>query len=199
MNKREVLEIADQADHETMVKVAVAMSLVQKESPEFVEEIAAELDAIVAHTQDGVQKLAGVADKALMGAAVLGTGAAMTLGGSVAADLYDAARRGLTKSRNFRRIMIANPDLDKKVNDPKRLKAAYTTLHRYAPDMTSDPMLGGAILSVMGRMEPELLPDYMERLIKTRGTLTDVKRNQFGVHGTFGVAQKMMEPERLRR
>lgn len=203
MTKRELLNLADRADPETMSKVATALALVQKESPEFLGELTSELDDVLAFTEDGIQKVAAAAPsgasffaraagKVGAGALTLAGASALAVGGALATDLYDAAKRGLTKGRNYKRIIEANPDLVKKVNDKAKLRMAFDTFHRFAPDITADPMMGGAVLGVLANMPQELMPEYMQRLIGTRKDLAEIKSKQYALQSGIGEAVKSM-------
>jgi hypothetical protein len=94
----------------------------------------------------------------------------------MATDLYDTAKRGLNKGRNFRHIMLANPELKK--TDKERLHNAYDALHRYAPEFTADPMVGGSLLKSVIDL-PGNEHTVIKDLINARKNLLDSKRSQY--------------------
>lgn len=80
------------------------------------------------------EQLAG----SLAGAATLGTvGAA----GIAAKHLWDAA----TKARDFRTMLMHNQDLAEH-SDPAMVNQAFTTLRRFNPEFSKDPMVSGSFV-----------------------------------------------------
>ena len=70
----------------------------------------------------------------------------MTAGGialALAGDLYEAAKRGLTKGRDFRNMLEENPDL-KAPSKAAKVKATFSTLHRLNPEFAGDPRVAGS-------------------------------------------------------
>ncbi len=77
-------------------------------------------------------------------------GAAGTVGlaamGVGAKAIYDAA----TKSRDFRQMMEANPDLQEDhQRDPKFFNLAFSSLRRMQPSFTKDPLVAGTYMRRM--------------------------------------------------
>lgn len=188
MNK-EVLELAHQAQPELMQKTAMALKLTERMDPDFAQELLEEFEMISDVTMEksaaapvsALSKVFSnpVGKQAIGVAAVVGAGIAASLGTAVASDLYDAARRKLTKARNFKRIMEYNPRLKEEVNDPARIKPAYNAIHRYAPDFTADPMLGASLLKSLANQPPGGEHVLLTSLLGSRKNLQDVKRSQF--------------------
>lgn len=119
-----------------------------KESP-FRDEIIAELDSLIKTALDwgamggamgGGAKAVGKGALALAGAA--GTAAAGGIAIALAGDMYEAAKRGITKSRNYKGMMEANPNL--KELPAKEVQRAFSVLHRFNPEFSSDPTVAGA-------------------------------------------------------
>ena len=54
--------------------------------------------------------------------------------------MYDSIKRGLTKSRNYKKMLKANDDLSG--SDPS-VKANFETLHRFNPEYSADPNVAG--------------------------------------------------------
>lgn len=175
----EILEAAESAQPELMQKTAQALTLIEKMAPEFMEDVISDFETISSVTLEKVAGVPPIVKEKLLGAgALVGTAIAAGLGTSIATDLFDAAKRGLTKSRNFKRIMEANPGL-KNVAEPKRLKPAFDMVHRYAPDFTSDPMLGGSLITAIVNQPPGHEYNLIKELLGARKNLSDIKGSQF--------------------
>lgn len=188
MDKR-YLEAANQAEPELMQKTAQALSLIEKLAPEFLPDVLQEFETIASVT---TEKLAAapsaassrvfsspVGQAAIGVAASIGVGVAASLGSAIAADLFDTAKRGLTKARDLRRIMASNPKLREEVNDPERLKPAFNALHHYAPDLMKDPLVGGSLLKSLANQAPGNEHVLIRDLIGSRKNLVDIRNNQF--------------------
>lgn len=113
-------------------------------------------------------KLKGMAQKAApvlgrMGeqagtAALAGVGAAGFAGlVGAAGKLYDAA----TKTRDFNSMLEANPDLHSHLEqDPGGFNRMFTSLRRFSPEFTKDPLVAGS-----------LMRQGMESAVEDRGNL----------------------------
>lgn len=185
----DIIHAANEAAPEVMEKVAKALYVLERIEPELAADLAAEISDITDYTNEKVaaSDLGGV--KVWAGA--VGGAIAAGLAGAVATDLYDAAKRGLTKGMNFKRILEANPDL-KKNYDSKQLKKSFDTFHRYAPDFTSDPNLGGQILKSMAEI-PENQHQIVKDLLTSRKNLRDTKRGQFAPSNTPFIPQSAID------
>ena len=103
---------------------------------------------------------------------------ASTLAGSIASDLYDVAKRGLTASSNFKRIVDSNEQLG--AYEKKDVKKAFDTLHRFAPEFTADPSIGGQIIHRM--MEtPHDQHNIVKDFLAARNNLRNVRKSQFSM------------------
>lgn len=176
MTPADILSAAYEANPEFVEKTANALFVLEQwGQSEFAAELAEDISTI---TNVTLEKTAGLGDAALK--AALGAGAAVGVGvaGAVAGDLYDAAKRGLTKGNNLKRILVNNPELQR--GDRKALVRSFNTLHRYAPEFTSDPMLGGQILNRMIELPNDQLA-LVKDLITSRKTLAESKKNQFAL------------------
>lgn len=183
----QILKLATAADPETMAKTAEALELIERLAPEFVQDVFDDFETISSYTTEkvaagAVPSIMGAfkagANTAIGAAAVVGTAVGASLGSHIAADLFDAAKRGLTKSRNYKRIMDANPKLKEEVIDKARLKPAFDALHRFAPDFMSDPLLGGSLLKSMANQPSGNEYQLMEKLIGSRKSLQEIKERQ---------------------
>lgn len=184
MDMNDFLKIANETSPELIEKTAVALAVLEKISPEHAEEVRGDMEKVLARPIEHMEKNAGAAAavskvweatptplKAGLGA--LGAG----LGAALATDLYDVARRGLTKGRNFKRIMDANPELSKGY-EKRLLSGSYSTLHRYAPEFTADALMGGTILKAMAET-PDNQLNIIKTLLDSRKNLIEAKGKQF--------------------
>jgi len=150
----------------------------------FYDELVAETQAIVkkASAMDVVRRAGGYArqaGEALKGPANALKGPATWLGGaaggalalSAAGDLYDAAKRGLTKGRNFSTMMKSNPDLADA--DPEQVKSVFSTLHRFNPEFSADPSVAGQFVRQGLSYGTDL--DTVGKLTQTRKNVQDAR------------------------
>ncbi len=158
---QKVAEVAP-AKYEYITKMASVIS----QGP-FAQETVAELSGILkkAGAMGGFgNAMAGI------GAAV-GTGIAMSLAG----DLFEATKRGVTKSLNYRRMMKENPDLAKE--PAHKVQQAFSTLHRFNSDFSGDPTVAGAFVRKSMTFADDMFnPDQLSKLVSSKKTLTDQKR-----------------------
>lgn len=182
MNK-EILEQANRAAPELMQKTAQVLALIEKMEPEFVPDVLQEFEMISEVTTEKVASLPdAVKSRAIGVAASVGVGIAASLGTAIATDLYDTAKRGLTRARNFKRIMSFDPSLkDVAPSGKKTLKTTFDMVHRYAPDFTADPVLGSSLLRSLVVVPVGGEQAAIEKLIGSRNNLTSVRNNQFKV------------------
>lgn len=133
--------------HELLMKTASAV----RNSP-YCDETLQEMDAIIKKAEALIPehiKTAGL--KPMRGWQDIATGvgvgaAAMTAGGialALAGDLYESAKRGLTKGRDFKAMLKANPDLAS-ASKAARVKSSFGTLHRFNPEFAKDPNVAGS-------------------------------------------------------
>lgn len=125
----------------------------------FRHEIASEMDDIIKIAEAAQEKLAidfggvargmGSAAKSMMGhpaplfiASTVAGGVALSLAG----DLYDAARRGLTKSRHWSAMLEANPDLADRAKEDPNVQVMFNTLHRFNPEFSGDPHVAASFV-----------------------------------------------------
>jgi hypothetical protein len=154
-----------------------------KTSP-FRDEIVEEMDHLTKKALDwnavkgGLRAGAGAAGKGALamggavGAAAVG-GIAMALAG----DMYEAAKRGVTKGRNYKAMMEANPQLNRM--SAKEVQKAFSVLHRFNPEFSGDPTVAGSW--VKSRVElggPEIYADttQLKSLIDSRKNISDTKK-----------------------
>lgn len=194
MNTEEVFKLANAAAPELMERTAATISELVEEAPEMVEPLYDDFRTIVARTSEGVEKTAGFADhlkstgsaiynagKSVLTADAtkrVGIAAGAALGVAVATDLYDAAKRGLTRGNSYKRMIETNPDLRK--HDQKQVRDAFDSLHRFAPDMAADPMFAGSMVESLVQI-PQGAAKTLTDAIQARKNLSDVKRGHLGL------------------
>lgn len=171
MNTAQTLAAAHDARPDLLEKVATAVALLGVIDTDYEQELVQEIRQIVEYATEKT----AAADFNQFGMALGGTLLA-GLGASMATDLYDAAKRGLTKGRNFQRVMEANPEL--KQFDKKVLKSSFDTLHRYTPEFTADPILGGALMGAIVA-SPANAVSIVKDFTNARKNLIDAKHRQY--------------------
>jgi hypothetical protein len=175
MTHEDLLKEVGEMQPEMMAKTAQVIALSDKIAPEFTKDIFRDFEVIL---ETVFEKTASTTlENAKKIGIMLGSTAAAGIMSAVSTDLYDAARRGLSKSRNFKRIMEANPSLKREVN-PKQLTMAFNAIHRFAPDFTSDPLVGGALLRTVAEL-PDSSYKTIQDAISTQAKINDAKSKHF--------------------
>lgn len=160
----------------------------------FKDEIATEMNEIIKAAEESQEKIAmefgsfasGVSDAA--GAfgrqplvKYIGSTVAAGVALSLAGDLYEAARRGLTKSRHWSNMLEQNPQLaDQSKTDPM-VKTVFNTLHRFNPEFSGDPHVAASF--VKAQLE---YPDDVgipQQIVKSRSEI----RNAGGLRAPGGI------------
>lgn len=175
---QKVAEVAPR-EHDFLLKTAEEIN-----SGPFRDEIVEELDYIIKYAgsmfatmgQKGLGALRSIGgalkkpmgDTTLAMTGILAAGVAATLGG----DLYDAAHRGLTKTRNFKAMMEANPDLRRE--NPAYIKAHFNTLHRFNPEYSKDPNVAGSYVRAQSQF-PEGDLSSVHGLVTSRKAIKDAR------------------------
>lgn len=160
----------------------VASSYEVLNSP-FRDEILEELDSITKQASPISQRWADflthnpLAAKALLtmgaGAATVGGAAAMGIAYGLAGDMYDSVRRGLTKGRNYKNMLLADPSLrELPAADVQR---AFSVLHRFNPEFASDPTVAASWVKRQAQF-PEFDTKSLSELVSNRKTITESKR-----------------------
>ena len=177
MNSTQLMEkVAEVAPekYDFIVKTAAEV----RESP-FRDEIVGELDGIFKKASTGF----GDTLKNFGGA--VGAGIATTVAGGIglalAGDAYDAIRRGITKSRNYKRMLAANPDLKDK--PATQVQTIFSTLHRFNPEFSGDPAVAGSFVRNHVDLAAEgagaVGIDTAKALVDSHKNLTEVRSKQF--------------------
>jgi hypothetical protein len=63
------------------------------------------------------------------------------------------------------------------------IETAFNTVHRYAPEFTSDPNLGGQVIQNMLEL-PQNQVNMVKELINARKNIRDTRKNQFSMGTT---------------
>lgn len=146
-----------------------------KTSP-FKEEILDELDGLIkkAFQMPGWASSAGKSFGG--GAAAVGGAVAAGIAYALAGDMYDAAKRGITKTRNYRIMMEANPDL--KQLPAKNVQKAFSVLHHFNPDFASDPTVAGQWVKRQASFGEDALGDAsaIGQLVSARKNISDSRK-----------------------
>ena len=147
-----------------------------RESP-FRDEIVERLGGILKTAGFGESQGFGqVARNAALGAGLaVGAGIAHSLAG----DIYDALKRGITKGRNYQSMMQAKGNEDLGQHPAHRVSEVFGTLHTFNPDFAGDPHVAGSFV----RQQLTLAGDHgqvdlhsLTNLVAARKNLSDVKK-----------------------
>lgn len=121
--------------------------------------------------------LAGRAGKAAAPVLVPALGAMAT---SLLNDLYNSAKSSATKSKNYQKMILVNPQLEN--YDAHQVKAYFNTLHeKGGPEMSSDPFIAGSFVQNQIELGGTSLLDQVNKIVGTRKALsesTNVMKNR---------------------
>jgi len=140
-----------------------------RESP-FRDEIVEQLDVIVKKAQVAVPSTLGRFGNAAAGIAA---GAATGIAYSLAGDMFESLKRGISKTHNYRSMLKENPDL--KDLPAKNVQKAFSTLHRFNPEFAGDPTVAGSFVRRQSQF-PEFDTNQLANLIGARKNLADLKK-----------------------
>lgn len=174
MNSEELVRAANEARPDLMVKTAIALAAIEKLDPAYLQEVIGEFNSITGSTVEKVASMGGMAPIVR----AVGTAGAVALAGSLATDLYDAAKRKLTQGTSLKRILESNPELS--TYKKEDVRKAFDTMHRYAPEFTADPNLGGQVIHRMVEL-PHENANLIMQLLAARKNIRDTKKNQFSL------------------
>lgn len=167
---QKVAEVAP-THHAFLLKTAEEI----KHSP-FNDEITEELAGLMklAFQMPGWASQAGKAIS--MGAAGVGGAVAAGIAYSLAGDMYEAAKRGITKSRDYRNMLDNNPDL--KQMPAKNVQKAFSVLHKLNPEFAAEPTIAGAWVKRQATYGEDSFGDanQLKQLIDSRKGLAETKK-----------------------
>jgi hypothetical protein len=152
-----------------------------RQSP-FKDEIIAELDGITkkaAHAfNNGHRAINSAANSIGRTSLALGGMFATGVGLALAGDLYDAAKRGITKTRDYKAMLSSNPDLKDK--PARQVQSLFSTLHKFNPEFASDPLVAGSFVRnhvEMANSEQGAVDiNVLNSLVSSRKNLQDSKK-----------------------
>ncbi len=153
---KKVAEVAP-THYDYLVKTAGEI----RQSP-FRDEVVSEMAGIMKAAEDSQQKIAfsfGAVAGGIGNAAshvgnqplvkYIGSTVAAGVALSLASDLYEAARRGLTKSRHWSNMLEQDPSLAEQSKTDPMVKTVFTTLHRFNPEFSGDPHVAASFVKNM--------------------------------------------------
>lgn len=167
---QKVAEVAPK-HHEFLLKTAEEV----KTSP-YKDEITEELDGLMKKAFQMPGWASNMGKSMAGGAGMVGGAVAAGIAYALAGDMYDAAKRGITKSRNYQQMMAANPDL--KQLPAQSVQKAFSVLHRFNPEFASDPTVAGAWVKSRSQFGEDAYANVqdMGQLISSRKNLMDAKK-----------------------
>lgn len=173
------------------------------EDKEIGQEVTDEVENLLADVEDALEKNAGVFDSLRGGASAIGNaakgvagaakpyagaaalGAAGIVGSALVNDLYSAARLAVTRNRNFKNMLEADPEL--KEHPAEKVKALFNTLHeKGGPEMSGDPLIASAFVKQQLELPPQFLLESVHKLVGTGSTLAKSKQM-----GSFDLSKMM--------
>jgi hypothetical protein len=104
----------------------------------------------------------------------IGSTIAAGIATSLAGDLYEAARRGLTKSRHYSAMLELNPDLADRAREDPSVKVMFNTLHRFNPEFSGDPHTAGSYVRTQLEYPNELT--FARDLVAARKNIRDAQQ-----------------------
>lgn len=172
MDKNELMQKIAAAAPERFDVIAKFAS--ELETGPFEEEVDEEIDALVKKAFNF-----GAMGQAA-GNAAAGVGAAVATGilYSLAGDMTDAIKRGITKTRNYKSMLGANPDL--KQMPAQDVQKAFAVLHRFNPDFASEPTVAGNFVRQQVNMTHDgnmsVDTKQLTELVNSRKNLADTRK-----------------------
>jgi len=135
-----------------------------------------------------------------MGAAALGAGA--VIAGTIAQagdDIYEAAKKAITRARGFNRMLKENPELGEM--DRKKVHATFRTLHNFNPEMAADPYVSGSWVKSLAEYDnvpTKTISDLISARSKTGPRSSPMERGMPIMVGAMGGARSMEEGRQKR-
>lgn len=163
---QKVAEVAPR-HHDYLLKTAEEI----RRSP-FRDEIVQELDGLIKKAS----MMQGFGTRMMGGAGAVGGAVAAGIAYSLAGDMYDAAKRGITKSRDYKTMLAANPDL--KQFDAKTVQKSFSVLHKLNPEFAGEPTIAGAWVKRQATFGDDGMADTtsLKSLIESRKGMAESKK-----------------------
>lgn len=185
MTPYELEELARQTSPALMKKTAalVAVSELPGFDPFFRDRLKEDISETFGTTSNEFNEVMhskGITKHADIGNAVYGTAVATlaAVGAAAANDVYNIAKRGLTRGTNFKRMMVQSPELAHQY-DHKTIQQSFDAIHRFAPEITADPTLAAAAVGQMAGSDPA----YKLNIAKQIGEIQKNQGQQLGYGG----------------
>ena len=196
----ELLKIASE-DAENEAKLAFVYEVM--EDKEIGQEVTEEVENLLADVEETLEKSAGIRESVF--GSILGNaagaahglsklkpyaqagavGVAGIVGSALVNDLYSAARLAVTRNRNFKNMLEADPEL--KEHPAEKVKALFNTLHeKGGPEMSGDPLIASAFVKQQLELPPQFLLESVHKLVGTGSTLAKSKQM-----GSFDLSKMM--------
>jgi hypothetical protein len=160
------------------------------------DEIVGEMNTIIKAAEKSAEKLAfsfggvaqgmGQAAKKMMDHPLpmfIASSVAAGVATNLAGDLYEAARRGLTKSRHWSNMLKANPDLAEQAQSDPAVKTMFDTLHRFNPEFAGDPHVAASWVKTQISFPDDI--GIQERMVQSRKAVRD--GSSFRAPGNFNM------------
>lgn len=157
--------------YEYLLKTAEEVS-----SSPFRDEIVGEMDSVMekaARVVGAGGNLGGALGAAAPWGKAIGGIVATGVATDLAGDLYDAVRRGITKGRNYKKMLEANPELKDEAKENPAVKSSFETLHRFNPEFSADPYIAGQFVNQSVNIGPDL--GGMKDLAQARKNIRDTR------------------------
>ena len=196
----ELLKIASE-DAENEAKLAFVYEVM--EDSEIGQGVTDEVESLLADVDEALEKNAGIRESVF--GSILGNaagavhglsklkpyaqagavGAAGLVGSALVNDLYSTARLAVTRNRNFKNMLEADPEL--KEHPAEKVKALFNTLHeKGGPEMSGDPLIASAFVKQQLELPPQFLLESVHKLVGTGSTLAKSKQM-----GSFDLSKMM--------
>jgi hypothetical protein len=164
MNGKLLLKVASE-NPENLKKLAYVEGVMSELIDD--EEFLQEQKDLITNTEKLAFSFGGVGDVAKKGLGVAGLAGAGVIGTALVNDMYDTAKKALTKKRNYERMLMANPDLEEYPAD--KVKAYFTSFHEHGgPELSGDPYLAGDFVRQHTEFAGRGMVDSVKKLVDIR-------------------------------
>lgn len=165
------LKIASEKE-ENQEKLAAVDQIIREVKPSlFGQELIQEQRELLTKSANFWQK---AQQGALKGLGAVGIAGASVVGTALVNDMYDVAKKALTKKRNFEGMLNANPDLNDYPAD--KVKAYFTTLHeKGGPEISGDPHMAGEFVRQHLEFSGRGMIDSVKKIVDIRSQLGKTK------------------------
>lgn len=144
-----------------------------EQDPEFLQEAIEKLGSPFSSMVGGSK---GYGQMAVDTAKVLGATALVAGAANIVGDLYDTAKDSIMKSRRYKAMMDANPQLRRL--DSKLVQRSFNTLHTFNPQYAADPTVAGEFVAQRAQQQGldfNTLKNIVDASKNTRPTRNSVR------------------------